>query len=608
MSGVSVEVVREGEAVIRLDGVFEVPSRTVFVIEPLDDELAASVSPGWPAGELTPVSTRVGAKGVELLIGPEVVDAPRLLPGTPVVISVPGASVRDELRWPSLTLSKSRRRGTAVVTGEQRAADVAARAEQQRAELARIRAARIEAEREQEAAALALLASRRMTESDAAAGHIPALKAQAAAARPVELALSSLIQKGPEKPPEVPTADVPTGMEGMGETSPPPLPAVEPAPAKAADEPHLKAASPPAVEASTAAPPPVPSVAAKNEHGVSDGAKSGTAGGEKGRSVDAPPSPDGQPRRSRDERSAEEILARQVVTRDVPSQHPTSRMQRAFGLGFVIALGLAGVASYVMATGEMARSPQDVALIAQLREEATGLRLRLAGEIEAKRGVETSAQSRVTALEAETASLRERLAAENKRSADDGALAAKLKSAEAEIARQRSALEAEAQRARAGGEALEKANQSLADVARKLAAAEESKRAADGELQRLRAEAEQLRLAADSVLKRQAKEGVRPQPQGVPAAAAAETSGKPASSQAPPTMDPAMKSPGTDGKAAGDAAGKNITLRVKGSEFEISGSLHSFDGKTFVIVAPNVGQMSFDAARVQCSGAGCPKL
>ncbi len=600
MSGVSVEVVREGEAVIRLDGVFEVPSRTVFVIEPLDEEQAASASAGWPAGELTPVSTRVGAKGVELLIGPEVVDAPRLLPGTPVVISVPGASVRDELRWPSLSLSKSRRRGAAVVTGEQRVADIAARAEQQRVELARIRAARIEAEREQEAAALALLASRRMTESDAAAGNVPALKTQPVVTRSADLELSSLIQKALDRPPEVPPASVSKGAEGPGDASPPPLPETEMVVAKPIEASEVKAAPETATGASTAAPPPIPDVEAKHEPGV--------GGREQRSAVDALPNSAGQLRRSREERSAEEVLARQVSVRDAPVSSDTSRIQRAFGLSFAVALALAGGVTYLVTKGEQTRNTQDVALIAQLREEATGLRLRLAGEIESKRGVETSAQSRVTALETETASLRDRLAAESKRSADDSALAGKLAAAESEIARQRTALEAEAQRARAGGEALEKANESLADAARKLAAAEEAKRFVDGELQRLRAETEQLRLAAESVLKRQAKEGVRPQQQVAPAAAAVASPAKPATAEEPPKMDPAMKSPGTDGKAVADAAAKSITLRVKGSEFEISGSLQSFDGKTYVIVAPNVGPMSFDAARVQCSGAGCPKL
>lgn len=50
-----------------------------------------------------------------------------------------------------------------------------------------------------------------------------------------------------------------------------------------------------------------------------------------------------------------------------------------------------------------------------------------------------------------------------------------------------------------------------------------------------------------------------------------------------------------------------VTLRVKGGGLEVSGELRSFDGTTYVIEAPSVGTMSFDATRFECLGENCTR-
>lgn len=133
MSAIGVEIVPDpaassgGSALIRLNGVWLLPPKTTFRIEPLEDD-GETADEGWPAGELLPRATRVTQSGIELLVGPEVVDAPALIPGTPVVLTIPAADIREELRWPSLPLSSKPRRRAAVLSSETRAAELAAEA------------------------------------------------------------------------------------------------------------------------------------------------------------------------------------------------------------------------------------------------------------------------------------------------------------------------------------------------------------------------------------------------------------------------------------------------------------------------------------------------
>jgi phosphate transport system substrate-binding protein len=48
-----------------------------------------------------------------------------------------------------------------------------------------------------------------------------------------------------------------------------------------------------------------------------------------------------------------------------------------------------------------------------------------------------------------------------------------------------------------------------------------------------------------------------------------------------------------------------VTMRLKGGGYQISGQLKSFDGARYVIVARSYGTLSFDARRFDCVGTGC---
>jgi hypothetical protein len=60
-------------------------------------------------GDLRPRGQRITRDGVDLLIGPEVVGAPALQPGTRVAIYVPSVDAHAELQWPSLPLLRAPR-------------------------------------------------------------------------------------------------------------------------------------------------------------------------------------------------------------------------------------------------------------------------------------------------------------------------------------------------------------------------------------------------------------------------------------------------------------------------------------------------------------------
>ncbi len=155
MTGEKIEIVKdassEDEAIIRLVDVFELPEKAVFRIEALDDGAGIEEPPGWPSGDHTALRMRVGEKGVELIVKAADIDAPALLPGTPVAVSVPSASIREELRWPGIQASaRNARRGIVVVSAEKRRAEIAARAKARRAELESMAALRLAVEAEAE--------------------------------------------------------------------------------------------------------------------------------------------------------------------------------------------------------------------------------------------------------------------------------------------------------------------------------------------------------------------------------------------------------------------------------------------------------------------------
>ncbi len=132
MSIVTIEVLPDtsqpagGHAIIRLKGVALLPPGATFRIAPIDDTLADFEQPGWPHGDRHPLTTRQTPEGIELHVGPEIVDAPLLEPGTPVTISVPDGHVSAELVWPDLPMSSGASLAPFVMTPSQMAAELAA--------------------------------------------------------------------------------------------------------------------------------------------------------------------------------------------------------------------------------------------------------------------------------------------------------------------------------------------------------------------------------------------------------------------------------------------------------------------------------------------------
>jgi TPR repeat protein len=154
MSMMKIEVVADpsvttgGHAIIRLRGVALLPPGATFRIEPIDETLADEI--GWPVGDIQPIETRQTSDGMEMRVGPSVVDAPMLEPGMPVTISVPDAHLSAELVWPSLPVSSGAAMAPVVLTPSQMAAEFAA-AERAKAEAKRAaELAELEAQREKE--------------------------------------------------------------------------------------------------------------------------------------------------------------------------------------------------------------------------------------------------------------------------------------------------------------------------------------------------------------------------------------------------------------------------------------------------------------------------
>ena len=109
MSDIKIEVREDkshpegGHAIIRLNGLKAKPQSDTFIIAPADPDLSIKDIKGWPTGERTPLATKMDQAGFEIMVGPDVVESPVLLPGTPVVIKVPAAGVSGEVLWPDIT-------------------------------------------------------------------------------------------------------------------------------------------------------------------------------------------------------------------------------------------------------------------------------------------------------------------------------------------------------------------------------------------------------------------------------------------------------------------------------------------------------------------------
>ncbi len=108
MSTLDVEVLPDssqpsgGHAIIRLNGVTRLPLFPNFVIRPQDEAISLDDLAGWPKGDRRPLAVRDRAGGIDLYVGPDIVEAPGLVPGTPVVLTIADTELRGELHWPDL--------------------------------------------------------------------------------------------------------------------------------------------------------------------------------------------------------------------------------------------------------------------------------------------------------------------------------------------------------------------------------------------------------------------------------------------------------------------------------------------------------------------------
>ncbi len=124
MRKVSVDVLEDashpegGYAVILLHGLAGIPDGATFRLKPVEARAGADAGFGgnWPIGDQRPRAVRKTEAGIELLVGPDIVESPALLPGTLGVIEVRAAGVRGEFLWPSIRpTARPRRRNLTVV-------------------------------------------------------------------------------------------------------------------------------------------------------------------------------------------------------------------------------------------------------------------------------------------------------------------------------------------------------------------------------------------------------------------------------------------------------------------------------------------------------------
>lgn len=95
-----------GHAKVIMRGVTAEPSHLRICISAIpDDPDNPNSAVEWTLGDLKPLAAELTPEGLSLLLGPEIVDAPELQPGTPVLLSVPNSDIHVELSWPDLPVS-----------------------------------------------------------------------------------------------------------------------------------------------------------------------------------------------------------------------------------------------------------------------------------------------------------------------------------------------------------------------------------------------------------------------------------------------------------------------------------------------------------------------
>ncbi len=95
-----------GHAIVLVRAVAEMPDPLLFTISALpDDPDDPNSVKDWSLGEHKPIAARLTPDGLVMKIGPAIVDATELQPGTPVVFAVTSAGISAELGWPDLPVT-----------------------------------------------------------------------------------------------------------------------------------------------------------------------------------------------------------------------------------------------------------------------------------------------------------------------------------------------------------------------------------------------------------------------------------------------------------------------------------------------------------------------
>lgn len=95
-----------GHAIALVRAVTAMPEPPDFSVSALlDNPDDNDTAEAWSFDDQPPLEARLTDDGLELRIGPDLVDAPQLQPGTPVIFAIPAANVRAELSWPDLPVT-----------------------------------------------------------------------------------------------------------------------------------------------------------------------------------------------------------------------------------------------------------------------------------------------------------------------------------------------------------------------------------------------------------------------------------------------------------------------------------------------------------------------
>lgn len=106
-----------GRAAIRVRGLDSLPADPTFRIDPVDPALAEGGDVEWPSGPRRPTAVLATDDGIDLVLGPDVLESPLLLPGTPVEVSLIDVPAAAHIVWPAIA-TRTRRRRPVIVTDD----------------------------------------------------------------------------------------------------------------------------------------------------------------------------------------------------------------------------------------------------------------------------------------------------------------------------------------------------------------------------------------------------------------------------------------------------------------------------------------------------------